>query len=96
MTKSGNSKDTIIDRKTRANASLAEIRAILKDIPLGNKRNQIGLLLRQALFINGCLVNSEVWCGYSDKDLKDLEVIDHQILHVITGVQAKVPTEMLY
>ena len=96
VTKSGNSKDTIIDRKTRANASLAEIRAILKDIPLGNKRNQIGLLLRQALFINGCLVNSEVWTGYSENDLKDLEVIDHQILHVITGAQAKVPTEMLY
>ena len=96
MTQKGNAKDTISDRKTRANASLSEIRAILKDVPLGNQRNQIGILLRQALFINGCLVNSEVWCGYSDNDLKDLEVIDHQILRAITGAQAKVPTEMLY
>ena len=29
-------------------------------------------------------------------DLKDLEVIDHQILWDITGAQAKVPTDMLY
>ena len=34
--------------------------------------------------------------GYTDSDLKDLEVIDHDILQAITGAQAKVPTEMLY
>ena len=96
MQYSGNSRETIRDRKTRGNAILTEIRAILKDIPLGNQRNQIGLLLRQAWFINSCLLNSEVWSGYLDSDLKDLEVIDHQILQAITGAQAKVPTEMLY
>ena len=96
VSKNGNSKETIEARKTRGNACLSEIRAILRDIPLGNQRNQIGLLLRQAWFINGCFVNSEVWNGYTDNDLKDLEVIDHQILQVVTGAQAKVPTEMLY
>ena len=80
MTSSGNSKETICDRKIRGNAIKAEIRAILKDIPLGNQRTQIGLILRQAWFINGCFVNSEVWSGYTDSDLKDLEVIDHDIL----------------
>ena len=96
VTKSGNSRETIRDRKTRGNAILTEIRAILKYIPLGNQRNQIGLLLQQAWFINSCLLNSEVWSGYLDIDLKDLEVIDHQIIQAITGSQAKVPTEMLY
>jgi hypothetical protein len=37
-----------------------------------------------------------VWSGYTDSDLKDLEVIDHDILRAITGAQAKSPTEMLY
>ena len=32
----------------------------------------------------------------SDLDLDDLEVIDHSIIWLITGAQAKVPVEMLY
>ena len=72
------------------------MRAIIRDIPLGRRRTEIGLVLRQAWFLNGCFFNSEVWSGYSDRDLKDLKVIDHNILRLITGAQAKVPSEMLY
>ena len=72
------------------------MRAILRDIPLGSKRTEIGLVLRQAWFLIGCFLNSEVWSGYSDRDLKDLKVIGHNILRLITGAQAKVPSEMLY
>lgn len=46
--------------------------------------------------MTGCLFNSEVWLGYSQQDLHDLEVIDHKILRLIIGAQAKVPSEMLY
>ena len=96
ITDKGNSKETIIERKTRGDAILSEMGAILRDIPLGNKRIQTGLILRQAWFINSCFFNSEVWCGFNDKDLSDLEVIDHKILKLATGGQAKIPTEMLY
>ena len=57
---------------------------------------QFWLILRPAWFINSCFFNSEVWCGFKDKDLSDLEVIDHKILKLATGGQAKIPTEMLY
>ena len=73
VTSNGNSKETIHSRKIRGNAILTEIRAILKDIPLGNQRNQTGLLLRQAWFLNSCLMNSEVWSGYIDSDLRILK-----------------------
>ena len=96
VSKKGNSKDTINDRKSRGEAILSEMRAIIRDIPLGRRRTEIGLVLRQAWFLNGCFFNSEVWSGYSDRDLKDLKVIDHNILRLITGAQAKVPSEMLY
>ena len=72
------------------------MRAIIRDIPLGRRRTEIGLVLRQAWFLIGCFLNSEVWSGYSDRDLKDLKVIDHNILRLITGAQAKVPSQMLY
>ena len=91
-----NSKDTIKDRKVRGNAILSEMRAILRDIPLGKWRTQIGFTLRKAWFLNGSLFNSEVWSGYTDNDLEDLEVIDHSIIRLIVGAQAKVPVEMLY
>jgi hypothetical protein len=96
LTTKANSKDTIAARKTKGYAILSEMSAILKDVPLGNRRTQIGIDLRKAWFINGCLFNSEVWSAINDNDLKDLKVIDHKILRLITGAQAKVPLEMLY
>ena len=96
ITNKGNSKQTIAERKTRGEAILSEMKAILSEIPLGKWRTKIGLVLRQAWFINGCFFNSEVWSGFGDKDLHDLEVIDHQILKAVIGGQAKSQTEMLY
>ena len=72
------------------------MRAILQDIPLGVKRYEIGLTLRQAWFLNGTLFNSEVWCAFSDSDLEVLEVLDRKILRLILGAHSKAPNEMLY
>ena len=96
LTTKANSKDTIAAKEARGYGILGEIGAILRDIPFGKWRTQIGLLLRKAWFLNSCLANSEVWVGISDSDKKDLEIIDHKILRVILGSQAKVPVEMLY
>ena len=96
ITNKGNSKQTIAERKARGEAILAEMKAILSEIPLGKWRLRTGLVLRQAWFINGCFFNSEVWSGFSESDLHDLEVIDHQILKAVIGAQAKVQSEMLY
>ena len=60
------------------------------------QRTGTGMILRSAWFLNGCLFNSEVSTGYLPQDLHALEVIDHQIMRLITGAQAKAPTEMLY
>ena len=96
ITDAANAKETVKDRKRKGYGILAEITAILKDIPLGNKRTRVGLELRHAMFLNGMLYNSETWTGLSLKDIKELEVIDHKILRVITGAHAKAPSEMLY
>ena len=96
ITKYANPKLTIQDRKRKGYGILSEISAILDDIPLGVKRCEIGLTLRQAWFINGCLYNSEVWHSVNNSDLKCLEIIDHKILRVILGAHRGVPVEMLY
>ena len=66
---SGKPKYNIIDRTAKAYAILAEIRAILADVPLGRYKTEIGLQLRQAMFVNGVLFNSEVWQGLNSTDL---------------------------
>ena len=96
ITKEGNSNATLCARKTRAYAILAEIRSILTEIPLGSRKMEIGLALRDAWFLNGILFNSEVWSSYEEKHVEELMVIDNMILRTITGAQAKVPVEALY
>ena len=96
ITNAANAKETIKDRKKKGYGILAEISAILKDIPLGNKRIRVGLELRRAMFLNGILFNSETWIGFHRSDIKMLEVLDHKILRMITGAHPKIPSEMLY
>ena len=96
ISKRGNSKETIKERNLRGDSILSNMRAILQDIPLGNRRTQSGLIFRQAWFINSCFFNSEIWTGVNDNDMKYLTTIDHKILRLITGAQAKVPSEMLF
>ena len=69
----------------RGDSILSNMRAILEDIPLGNRRTQTGLILKEAWFINGCFLNSEIWKGAYDGDLKYLMIIDHKIMRLITG-----------
>jgi hypothetical protein len=57
---------------------------IMTDIPLGHRRLEMGLELRQALWINGILHNSEVWQELNEKDKKELNKIYHHILKLIT------------
>ena len=56
---SGKIRATIDDRKRRGYAIVAEILAILEEIPLGKYKMEIGLHLRQAMLLNGILYNCE-------------------------------------
>ena len=92
----GKQHATIVDRILKGYGILANITAILTDIPLGRRRVEVGLDLRQALWINGILHNSEVWQDLTEQDKKELNKIDHYILQLIVGSHCKAPTEQLY
>ena len=87
---------TINDRIKRAYSYLSEIRALLTDMPFGKRRIQIGLLLRDAMFVNGVLFNSEAWYNIKEKHMEELEKIDRSLMKFIIGAHSKVPSEMLY
>ena len=96
LTENVNPKEAIHDRKRKRNGILSDMRAILEDIPLGSKRLEIGLILRNAWSVNGTQYNLEVWCSYSEKDLEVLNVLDRKILKLVTGSHSKASCEMLY
>ena len=55
-----------------------------------------GLRLRQAMFVNGILYNSEAWQGIKEKDLLVFEKADEALLRGILGAHPKIPLEALY
>ena len=89
----GKQHATVVDRISKGYGSLANITAILTDIPIGHRRVEIGLELSQALWINGILHKSEVWQDINVKEKTDLEKIDHQILRLNVQSHSKAPTE---
>ena len=96
INKSGKVKENIADRVVKAVASFAIIRAILEDIPLGRHRTEIGLELRQAMFLNRVLFNCETWHNIKDADIAELNLIDNQLLRYVCSAHAKTPVEFLF
>ena len=72
---SGKVKQTIEERVSKGYGIVAEIIAMLDDIPLGQYRLEMGLKLRQAMLLNGVLFNSEAWHNISKEDIKPLEKV---------------------
>ena len=57
---------------------------------------EIGLELRQAVFINSVLFNCETWHGVKNTDFTQINIIDNQILRFICKSHAKTPTKFLF
>ena len=65
-------------------------------MPFGHRRVEVGLMLRDAMFVNGVLCNSEARHSITEKNIEDLQVMDRSLLRHITKAHAKVQTEFIY
>ena len=92
----GKSKATILERINRGYAISGQILALLKELPLGNLKTEVGLALRQAWLINGILYNSEVWHNLRECDINNLAAIDKYLLRGLVDSHSKTPVEHLY
>ena len=92
----GSIDKTIKQRKLKGYSYIAEIRALLSDLPFGHRRVQVGLMLRNAMFFNGILCNSESWHSILKKHIEELEIMDRSLVRYITGAHAKAHNEFLY
>ena len=96
INRTGKIKVTIEERVAKGYGIVSEINAILDEIPLGTYRTEMGLILRQAMFVNGILYNSEGWHNGTEEDIKNLEKVDECLLRSILQSHQKVPLEFLY
>ena len=68
----------------------------MNELPLAHWRIEAGLKLREAMFINGTLFNSEAWQGISNADVEQIEKVDEALLRGLLRAHAKVPLEALF
>ena len=54
---------------------------VVNEVPLGKHKLEIGLLLRQAIFLKGTLYDSEAWSNLTENEVKKIEKIDEYLLH---------------
>ena len=92
----GKNRPNIEARQSKGFGIINNILAIINEIPLGHWRVEAGLRLRQAMFINGCLFNSEAWHGVKETDVKLIEKVDECLLRGILNSHSKIPLEALY
>jgi hypothetical protein len=66
------SKHQLQKKKERATGTVAEILSIINEIPLGKHKLDVALRLKEAMFLNGILHNSEAWHGLTDAHIASL------------------------
>ena len=93
---SGSVRNNVESRRNKGFGIVNEIISILEEIPLGRFKFEIGLILRQAMLLNGVLFNSEVWHNLSEIEIRMLEKVDETLLRAFVKAHSKTPLEFLY
>ena len=52
-------------------------------------------MLRDAMFVNGVLTNSETWHFITKKNIEDLEVMDRSLIPYIMGAHEKTQNQFI-
>ena len=70
--------------------------SILDDMCFGPFQFEVANTLRESLFINSILTNSEVWYNLSKIEIEQLEQIDEELLRKVLETGRSTPKVMLY
>ena len=69
---------------------------ILETVSFEKYYFQIAMTLRESMFLNGILTNSDVWYNLKKSEIEELEEIDRMLLRKILNTQISCPKEALY
>ena len=76
LSSNGTNDATLQDRKGKAIGCMNNIISILDTISFGHHYFNILILLRESMFINCILTNSEVWYNFSRGEIQEFENVD--------------------
>ena len=92
----GSNKKNVNNRVSKGLGIISQIMNILETISFGEHFFTIAMVLRDSMFINGILTNSEVWYGLKKSEVKALEDLDLCLLRKIFSTKVSCPKEALY
>ena len=73
----------IQERKNKGLAIICQIKNILDEGFFGAHHFKAAVLLRDSLFLNSILLNSEVWINVTNSDMRELTLIDNILMRTI-------------
>ena len=88
--KDGKNSSNIRARVAKGIGSINQITNILDSVTFGRFKVEIGLLLRQSVFLSRVLFSSEAWYNVTNKEISELEKINRILMLKI--LQAPVTT----
>ena len=92
----GKNEKNIEARVMKGSGIIKQISSILEEVFFGKFFFKVAKILRESLFINSILINSEAWYNLSNKNIDDLEKLDNILLRKILEVGQSVPTAFLH
>ena len=83
-------------REAKAQGIIKQIKTILEEMVFGNFIFEVGVILRNSLFVNGILTNIEAAYGLTSAEIEKLEKCDEQLMRAVLETPCTTPREMLY
>ena len=96
ISEQGTIDETVKQRSQKAVGIISQISSILASVCLGSFHFDIAMVLRDALFTNSILVNSEVWHNVQAKHVQSLEQSDLNLMKKILNSHSKTTTEAYF
>ena len=84
------------DRCKTGFKAISQIKSLIKEVGLGKFTIEIGLILRDSIFVSKMLLNSEVWHAVTKNQIEDLDKIDRILLRHILNAHCKTGLKWMY
>ena len=92
----GSNQKNVKSRIGKGLGLISQIINILETVSFGNYYFEIAMTLRESMFLNAILTNSEIWYNLKQSEIDDLEDLDRLLLRKIFGTLSSCPKEALF
>jgi hypothetical protein len=96
LSNDGSRTKNVQQRSNKGLGAINQITQILESTFFGKYYFEVGVVLRESLFLSSLLLNSEAWVNYSDKDVRILEQCDEILLSKILDCNANTSNALKY